>query len=124
MSWLPVERRLRDAVLEAMVPSPGDGLPAMADLDLDAFWARFEETAPAHLQLAMRAAAVTLGAVLPRALGLGGLDSLPRGDRDRVLERAGSLPVVADLLEIAKIVACLAYFDDGGVQARVRGELS
>ena len=118
MTWLPIERRLRDAVLEAMVPAPDNGLPAMADLDLDAFWARFEETAPLHLQFAMRAAAVTLGSVLPRVLGhFGALDSLSPTHRDQVLERAAALPLFADLVDIVKIVACLAYFDDGGVQA-------
>jgi hypothetical protein len=121
VKWYPAEKRLRDAVIEAMIPAPGDGLPAMADLDRRAFWAQFEDTAPLHLQLAMRAAALTLGAALPRALGHGrSLDALTPADRDRVLERAEALPLFADLVEIVKIVACLAYFDDAGVQARVR----
>lgn len=121
MSWLPIERRLRDAVLEAMIPTPPGSLPRMADLDRELFWSCFEETAPGHLQFAMRAAAIGLGAALPRALGhLRSLDALTPEERDRVLERGAGLPLFADLVEVAKIVACLAYFDDAGVQAQVR----
>ena len=68
MSWTKTETRLRDALLAAILPAPGRGLPAMEDVDLRAFWARFETAAPVHLRLGLRVASLVLGA-LPRVLG-------------------------------------------------------
>ena len=48
-----LEARWRDALLAAIVPAPGRGLPALAALDLAAFWSRFERAAPLHLQLGL-----------------------------------------------------------------------
>jgi len=119
---LAVERLWRTALLEAMIPAPRPGLPAMAELDLDAFWLRFDEIAPAHLQLGMRAAAWPVAVALPLALGYRRpLHLLDAEQRDAVLQRAATLPVASSLLEIVKLVACLAYFDAERVQLGVRG---
>lgn len=121
MRCFAFERRWRDALLEAMIPAPGDGLPALADIDRGRFWPRFEATAPLELQLAVRATAVVLG-VLPLGLGYGAVFiRLDPARRDAVLQRASALPGIGAMLEVVKVVACFAYFDDPAVQARIRG---
>lgn len=115
------ERRWRRALFEAVLPAPQGGLPAMAEIDLERFWPRFDGVAPAHLRLGLRVATVALGALLPLAAGhRRTLDRLDPAVRDRMLRRAERLPLLRELLEVVKIVACLAYFDDDRVQRRVR----
>lgn len=117
-----LEARWRDALLAAIVPAPGRGLPALAALDLAAFWSRFERAAPLHLQLGLRVATVLLAAVLPWMLGyFRALPALDDDAREAVVTRAARLPGLSALLEVAKLVACLAYFSDPGVQATARG---
>lgn len=121
MSWTPLEARWRDALMAGLLPAPGRGLPGLSALDLTAFWRRFGEVAPVHLRLGLRAATWALGP-LPLALGhgrsLAGLDDVAR---DAVLSRAAELPGLRELVEVAKVVACLAYFSDPGVQQTARG---
>ncbi len=92
-------------------------------MDLEAFWPRFEAAAPRSLLLALRAAALTFEVLLPRMSGLrGGFEAQEEATRARLLERAATLPALRDLLEILKLVACLAYFDDPRAQAGARRE--
>lgn len=117
-----LERRWRDALMASIIPAPGRGLPALSELELDRFWARFDETAPPHLRLGVRAASVGIGGVLPWLLGyFRTLPALDDDQRDAVLQRALRLPLFADLAKVAKIVASLAYFADPAVQATARG---
>ena len=117
-----LERRWRDALMASSIPAPGRGLPALSELELDRFWARFDETAPPHLRLGVRAASVGIGGVLPWLLGyFRTLPALDDDQRDAVLQRALRLPLFADLAKVAKIVASLAYFADPAVQATARG---
>ncbi len=119
----PHQPRWRDALLDAMIPAPGGGLPAMADVDRSAFWPRFERTAPIELRLAWRCATVALVAVVPFLLGYRTLFTrLDAAARDDVLRRATRLPGGDPLIQLVKLLACCAYFDDAGVQATVRGQ--
>jgi len=111
----------REALLHAMVPAPGDGLPALAQVDLRDFWRRFDAAAPLHLRLGLAAAAVLLGQVLPLLSRGRSLAALSAADQDRVLQRAATLPGLDQLVLVVKVVACLAYFDDPAVDDRVRG---
>jgi hypothetical protein len=121
MSTSHTEARLRDALMAAILPAPGRGLPAIEDVDLRAFWVRFETTAPVHLRLGLRAATLVLGGVLPRALGFAGtLPDLGDDEREAFITRAAQLPGADALVEIAKVVASLAYFTDPQVQATAR----
>lgn len=108
--WTPAEIRWRDDLLHAIMPAPGRGLPALSELDLRAFWLRFDEVAPLHLQFGLRAAAVALGGLLPRVLSGRSLAALPEADQERLLLRMASLPGGAQLVDLAKVVAGLAYF--------------
>lgn len=122
------ERR-RDALLAAVLPAPGRGLPAFAALSLSGFWARFAEVAPLHLRLGLAVAVVVVGGVLPRLLGLAGpVETLDDDARETLVSRAGEEgvlgPLVRPLLDVLKVVACLAYFSDPGVEATVRGRAS
>lgn len=122
MTPFACEARWRDALLDAMLPAPGDGLPPMSSVDRRAFWPRFERHAPWPLQMGFRLATLLLAVVAPPLLGHRHL--LPRLDaaaRDDVLRRAERLPGGDALLQVVKIVACFAYFDDPGVQATARG---
>jgi len=118
----PRRRSGRDAVVAAIIGDPGNGLPAVRDLDLTAFWTRFDATAPAHLRLGFRLATLVIATVLPR---LGGhraaLAELDADAADAVVQRAARLPLVARLADVAKIVACFAYGSDERVQDAVRG---
>ena len=119
---LAFERRWRDDLLDAMLPAPGAGLPAMSAVDRRSFWPRFERTAPLHLRAGFRVATAVLGGIAPRLLGhRGTLATLDAPARDDVLRRAARTPGLSELVLLAKLVACFAYFDDPGVQATVRG---
>ncbi|MBK7775015.1 MAG: hypothetical protein IPI43_12935 [Sandaracinaceae bacterium] len=41
-------------------------------------------------------------------------------EREAFITRAAGMPGVGELVEIAKVVACLAYFTDPAVQATAR----
>lgn len=121
MSLAAHHARTRDALLGAILPAPGRGLPALADLDLSPFWPRFFAVAPLHLRLGLGVAVVVLGSALPRALGhLRALPGLAPEVREAIVVRAHGLPLLRDLCEVAKIVACFAYFSDPAVQAAAR----
>ena len=109
------ERRWCRALLNACIPGP-DGLHS---IDLATFWPRFQASAPSHLRLALRLATwvFTLG---PLLLLKRPLPSLPEAQRDAALRRMAHWPGVGELTEVAKVVACFAYFQDPAVQARVR----
>ncbi|MFM8412494.1 MAG: hypothetical protein ACKOCT_19750 [Alphaproteobacteria bacterium] len=119
---LAFERRWRDDLLDAILPAPGGALPAMASVDRRSFWPRFERTAPLHLRAGFRLATAVLGGLAPRMLGhrgtLAGLDAEARDDVGR---RAAHAPVLSELVLLAKLVACMAYFDDPAVQTAARG---
>lgn len=120
MSWTATEVRLRDALLAAILPAPGRGLPSIDELDLRAFWARFDASAPAHLRVGLRTATLVLGA-LPRLLGYAGsVAELDAEEREGFITRAAELPGASALVEIVKVVASLAYFTDPAVQATAR----
>ena len=125
MSQLPTQERWRNALLIAMIPAPGGDLPGLEALDLREFWRVFDAGAPVHLRAGMRVAAATLAGALPRALGHGcGLEALDARDKDAVIQRAARIPLLRELVQVAKIVACLAYFDDDSIQDRVRQRAS
>lgn len=114
-------RSARDALLEAMIPAPGAGLPAMAELNLAAFWARFDAVAPLPLRLGFGGVALLLVYAMPWLLGFGRpWGRLSQGERDRLLERCGASPLLGPTQDLVKLVACFAYFDDGRVQATLR----
>lgn len=117
-----IERRWRDALVAALIPTAAGPLPPADAVDLSAFWARFDASAPLHVRAGFRASVCVVAGALPWTLGY--FRSLPRlkpAEREALLQRADRLPGVADLLEIAKIVICLGYFDDPAVDAAVRG---
>jgi hypothetical protein len=121
---LPFETRTRDALLDAMMPASGHGLPPMAELDRRDFWRRFACSAPLALRFGFRAATWLLGGVAPVLLGHGTtFTRLDDDTRDDVLRRTGRLPGGDALLLLVKLVACFAYFDDPRVQriARAHG---
>lgn len=116
------EVSLRDAVVAAMLPAPGGALRAASEVDLRAFFDRFDRVAPTHLRVGFRAAVWAVGFVLPRVLGEGrSLDALDPDARDRVLVRGAEMAGFAELLDIVKVVVCMGYFADAAVQATVRG---
>ena len=121
--WTETELRWRDELLNAILPAPGRGLPALAELELRSFWARFDEVAPLHLQLGLRAAAALLGGLLPRVLTGQPLSALPEPEQERVLLRMASLPGGAQLVDLAKVVAGLAYFSVSEVEDVARGRV-
>lgn len=120
------ERERLAALFAAILPRPtgiSSSMPSMAEVDLDAFWPRFEATAPATLIFALRSASLTIGVIFPRLSGTrGDLVAESEESRERLLAKAATLPGLRDLLEVLKLVACLAYFDDPRAQAALRRE--
>ncbi len=90
--------RWRDHLLDVVL----DGPPR----DRRPFWREFDRAAPSHLRAAVRLAALCAVA-------------LPLHDPDQ-LDRLSDRPVLRDLLEVAKVVACFAHFDDDAVQREHR----
>lgn len=118
------EAQYRDALMATLLPALegelGARLPAYGDVDLRAFWPAFEAAAPAHVRAGLRAASLSVG-LLPRLMGYGrALPELDAEEREAFIVRAASLPGVAVLLEVAKVVAGLAYFSHPEVQAAGR----
>ncbi len=94
----------------------------MADVDRRAFWPRFEAAAPWLVRFGFAAATFVLVGFAPWLLGRRrSFVALDAAGRDDVLRRVDRLPGGAELLQVVKIVACFAYFDDPRVQATVRG---
>ena len=118
----PVRRSARDALVVALLGDPADGLPSPRDLDLERFWRHFDAAAPLHLRAGFGAATILVAIVVPRLLGHGhGLAHLDPDAADAVVQRAAGLPLVNAVVEVAKIVACFAYFSDDRVTDAVRG---
>lgn len=114
--------RDRDALLSAMLPPSRAGAPRVDELELAAFFARFDAAAPAHLRLGWRATVLVLGAVWPRALGhRGSFATLDDDARDEALVRAEGVSALAPLLDVLKLVVSLVYFSDARVEALFRG---
>ncbi len=121
MTRIPSLRTQRTALLEACLPAPASNLPSLSALDLDAFWRRFDGTAPAHLRAGLAVATLAFTALAPVALRRPvRLEDLTPRDWETLFGAASRLPLFDDLIMLTKVVACLAYFDDDGVQDAVR----
>jgi hypothetical protein len=113
----------RDALIDAILPRPAAHLPALAELERGAFWTRFDAVAPLTVRLALAIAAWAVVRCGPWLTGHGrGWEALDEAQRDDVVQRAEAWPGIGDLMEVVKLVACFAYFDDPRVQASFRGE--
>ena len=111
----------RDALVLAILPQPRPELPDPARLDRARFWQRFDQVAPLPLRVGTHLAAVLVVGLLPWLLAGRPWRRLDLAARDALLQRAAELPLLCDLLELARLVACFAYFDDDGVQDAFRG---
>lgn len=119
---MPPVTPLRDALVAAMLPSPGGRLPGAGDMDLSAFWPRFEAAAPLHLRLAFRTATLVIAGMLPLALGYRrSFARLDEATREIILQRAAKMSTIAPLLDIVKVVVAFAYFDNPQTEAIMRG---
>jgi uncharacterized protein Smg (DUF494 family) len=111
---------LRAALLEAVIGAPRS-LPSPRDLDLEAAWRRYHEAAPAHVRVGFDVATLALGVIAPRLMGYGeGLVALDDAQREQVLRRVAVMPLGEDLVQVAKVVACLVYFADPSVEDAAR----
>lgn len=107
----------RDALIVVLLPAPHSGLPALGTQDRRVFWARFDGVAPLHLRLALRGLAYGLVWVYPM------MQWPPRPwskcsvvEREALLRRFSGIPGLGAALDLVKVVACFAYFDEDGVQ--------
>lgn len=121
MEKLGRKRDLRSTFMLSLLPAIAEGLPPFRRSSLEQFWSDFDRLSPAHLRLAMWAATVAIACLLPWGLGYFRTFERLDGDaRERVVRLAVRLPVFRDLIKIAKMVACLAYFNDPSVEAHFR----
>lgn len=121
-SWTRIERRWRDALLSALLPSgPGsDGAPGIAQLDLEPFWKRLRAAAPPPLAVGLRLSVWALGLAAPlialrRARTVIGLTAT---EREQLLARVASSrwAPARQLTLTLKVVACWAAFADPRVR--------
>jgi hypothetical protein len=122
--WTAPERRWGEALMSAMIPAGASPLPGIADLDLDAFWSRFDAVAPRLLRLGLRITVwvLTFWPLLhPRLLRP--FHRLPAEDRDAFLEGlcASSSYLLRQLVTTLKLVATLAYFHSDPPRAFFEG---
>lgn len=122
LRWSAFERRQVDALLSAILPPPDHAKIGWREIDLDPFWAGFGAAAPIHLRLGLRAAVWTLAVGWPAAAtdDRRSLADRAPAEQRALIERAAQRPPLAELLELLKVVAALAFFDDDRVQAAVR----
>lgn len=111
---------IRDALISSVIPKPGASLPPLADVPLDPFWKRFDAVAPPHLKLGVGVATVALGVALPLAMYGRTMAALTPSEREEFLARAQGVPGAAVLLDVVKIVGCLAYFNDPAIDTTGR----
>lgn len=126
MAWTQAETAWRDALFGAMLPRGvrPERRPGFADLDLAAFWPRFDDAAPWTLRWGVRASVWAL-TWLPGPLGFGWrpVARLPLEVRDRYVTALleSDRWIVRQLTDTLKIVLCFAYFQDPSVRARLDG---
>ncbi len=110
----------RDALVAALVGRP-EGLPAPLEVDLAAFWDKFGRTAPWHVRTGFRAATLVLAVAYPAARGRWrGLAGCTEVQATQLVERAAGGVLTGPLVEVAKVVATMAYFSDDRVESAVR----
>jgi len=118
---IPCPEALRDAVLAAVLPRPRPELPALSELDLRAFWARFRAVSPSHLRLGLFVAVLVVGALVPRLFGYPtSLTALDAESREAVVTRAARARAFGPLFDVLKVVASLAYFSCPAVESAFR----
>lgn len=118
---IPSHEALRDAVLAAVLPRPRPELPALTELDLRTFWARFGAASPSHLRLGLFVAVVVVGSLAPRLFGHArSLTALDAKSREAVVTRAARFGAFGPLFDVLKVVASLAYFSSPEVESAFR----
>ncbi len=106
------ERRALGSLVAAVLPSPGSGIPAAADLDLGPFYREVAARFPPLARLGLRAAVIAL--TLGPLVFLGRLTTFARlapDERERMLARVATSRhyLVRQLAQLVKTVACLGY---------------
>jgi hypothetical protein len=104
---------LRDAVLMTVLPGAPPPPPA--------FWARLSAAAPPSLWLSLRLIIALLGLLGPPLAGAWRpFPALDPAARARALQRFAALPGLGASVDLLKLIACFAHFDDPAVQAAHR----
>lgn len=116
----PREASIFACVCDTVV-APEPLLPPVRETDAVAFLDRWLAASPRLNRVGLRAL-IYAAELAPRALGLGHrLRALREDERAIALERAGSAtrPEVKALLKLMESIACLAYYGDDAVMARL-----
>jgi len=111
----------RDELVLALLPLGTSERVTRPQPRLATFWPRFDATAPWHVQLGLWALALGVVGLLPWVVSGTSWSRLDGRGRERVLARAEHAPLLSDLMEVGKLVACFAWFDEDDVQRTYRG---
>ena len=106
--WTRIERRWCQDLLEAMVPG-------LEELDLAAFWDRFDRVAPPMLRVGLRSSVWALTWLpVPMLRTARHFSRLSPEQRDRFLERANESRayLLRQLVTTVKVTACFAVMED------------
>ncbi len=128
-------QRLLAATLPAHERAPGDRIGlgpserrrnrGLGELDLREFWRRFDSKAPRALKVGLPAAVLVLSLSVPLLIGrIATIEQLSDDELDTLLNRANESRsfAIRQMVATLKIVACLAYFNDDGVQRETRSD--
>jgi len=111
-----MERRWRDTLLDAMIPSiPASRLPGISSLDLSSFWKEYIERAPFLLRVGFRLAVWIMTFLPIFSFNFSKpFYALTPDQRDAFLVRSSksNLYLVRQLATTIKLIASLAYFHD------------
>ena len=119
--WFPFERRWRDDLCRAALPSTSDAaLPGWDQLDAEALWTRLAEATPAHLQRLWRLTVwmLTLRTLVRRPMPhrFGHLDP---SEQDATLSAWCDRPSRVDrpMIALLQLVIGVGYFGDPEARA-------
>lgn len=112
----------RDELVLSLLPLGSVDRVSRERPNLATFWPRFDTFAPWHVRLGLAVMTIGVVKVLPWLVFGRPWSRLGPSQREQVLQRAEHALLLSDLMEVGKLVACFAWFDEDDVQRTYRGD--
>ena len=124
LGWTKKEQHWAHELFIAALPG-SKNYPGIDKVDLTQFWSQFNKAGPPTLKLGFRASIWVLNFAAPMHIGQWNMFcNLSESEKNLALERCAKSKsgMVRQMVEIIKIIVCMAYFQDQEVQKQFRGE--